>query len=331
MSCKVAKQMGLSSLSFEYSLFRPPCYATMRSMNDHAFTRHALTNFQPRHDFFVGVDSDGCVFDTMAIKQKQCFHGLIAATWNLQCVEAPLRATAEFVNLYSRTRGSNRFHALLHTFDLLRQHPGVTGADVAVPRLDSLRRWLAEETMLGNPALEARVAATGDPELHRVLAWSLGVNREVEAKVQHVPPFAGVRDGLRTMGAQADIVVVSQTPAEALVREWAMNELMNTVTFIAGQELGTKAEHIAMATQNRYTPSHILMIGDAPGDKLAAKANDALFFPINPGQEEASWRQLYDEAFDRFIAGTYAGDYERDLIAAFDALLPESPPWILSG
>ena len=38
------------------------------------------------------------------------------------------------------------------------------------------------------------------------------------------------------------------------------------------------------------------MIGDAPGDMKAARANGALFFPINPGHEDESWERFYDEA-----------------------------------
>ena len=26
-----------------------------------------------RNDFFIGIDSDGCVFDTMEVKHKECF------------------------------------------------------------------------------------------------------------------------------------------------------------------------------------------------------------------------------------------------------------------
>ena len=79
-------------------------------------------------------------------------------------------------------------------------------------------------------------------------------------------------------------------------------------------------------TTGSYKPDHVLMMGDAPGDFKAAKANNALFYPINPGQEEDSWKRFHDEALDKFFAGTYAGQYEADLIAAFDACLPETPP-----
>jgi hypothetical protein len=69
------------------------------------------------------------------------------------------------------------------------------------------------------------------------------------------------------------------------------------------------------------------MIGDAPGDMDAARAVGALFFPVNPGREAASWRRLHDEALDRFFAGSYAGAYEARLSAEFATLLPERPPW----
>jgi hypothetical protein len=69
------------------------------------------------------------------------------------------------------------------------------------------------------------------------------------------------------------------------------------------------------------------MVGDAPGDLKAAQANGALFYPVIPGEEEDSWRRFHEEAIKRFLAGTYAGDYERELLAAFDAALPSEPPW----
>jgi hypothetical protein len=56
-------------------------------------------------------------------------------------------------------------------------------------------------------------------------------------------------------------------------------------------------------------------------------ANDALFYPINPGHEEASWKRLYDEGIDKFVGGTFAGEYQKTLLAEFDQYLPELPPW----
>ena len=120
---------------------------------------------------------------------------------------------------------------------------------------------------------------------------------------------------------------ISQTPADALKREWAEHGLDKFVKIIAGQEMGTKTEHLKFAAKDKYPPTKILMIGDAPGDFKAAKSNGALFFPIVPGNEEASWERLYKEGLDRVFGGTYAGDYEAKLVKEFDASLPENPHW----
>ena len=94
---------------------------------------------------------------------------------------------------------------------------------------------------------------------------------------------------------------------------------------ICGQEAGSKKETLGQAKEFGYDDNKTLMIGDAPGDMKAAKAVGALFYPINPGREEASWERFYKEACDKFLNGEYAGDYEKQLIAEFDEYLPELP------
>jgi phosphoglycolate phosphatase-like HAD superfamily hydrolase len=126
----------------------------------------------------------------------------------------------------------------------------------------------------------------------------------------------------------ADIIVVSATPGEALEREWNEHDIAKYTAVIAGQEMGTKEEHLQVASYGKYTQNRILMIGDALGDMAAAKNNNALFYPINPGHETKSWKRFFEEVFDKFINGQYGGSYETDLIAEFDACLPENPPWI---
>ena len=69
------------------------------------------------------------------------------------------------------------------------------------------------------------------------------------------------------------------------------------------------------------------MVGDAPGDLRAAKANGVLFFPVVPGAEEGSWSAFGAEAVARFFDGTYAGEYEAGLVERFERSLPEAPPW----
>ena len=92
--------------------------------------------------------------------------------------------------------------------------------------------------------------------------------------------------------------------------------------------MGTKTEHLKYAAKGKYEKNHILMVGDAPGDLKAAKTNNALFYPINPGDEVESWRRFHDEALDKFISGQYAGSYEEKLIEDFLQHLPQTPPWL---
>lgn len=291
------------------------------------YTKDDLIHLAPRHGFFVGIDSDGCVFDTMEVKQKLFFHPRIVETWGLQRIEKQVRAAAEFVNLYSKWRGSNRFPALLRTFDLLRDWSEVWATGVALPDTKALRAYIDSGVPLSNATLKKAVAASGDPELKRVLDWSLAVNDAIAAGMDAVPPFRWVRECLERLQAGADLIVVSQTPEEALVHEWELHGLEGHVRLIAGQELGTKAEHLALATDRKYPAGRVLMIGDAPGDRQAAQAVRALFYPILPGQEEASWKRLAEEGIDRFMNGTFDAAYQAALNEAFEALLPETPPW----
>lgn len=286
-----------------------------------------LKAFTPSRKFFVGIDSDGCVFDTMEIKHKECFCPQFIHHFGLQAVSRYAREAWEFVNLYSRTRGTNRFKALVRAVELLAERPEVQARPVTMPDMRSLREWIRRETKLGEPALAAEVAVHPDPDLKRILAWSRAVNSTVAEMVHDVPPFPMVRESLDRLREAADLIVVSQTPTEALEREWREHGLEGRVRFIAGQELGTKSEHLALATKDRYAPGSVLMIGDAPGDLEAARANGALFYPILPGGEDASWKRFHDEALERFLAGEYAGDYQAARIRDFDGHLPETAPW----
>jgi phosphoglycolate phosphatase-like HAD superfamily hydrolase len=284
-----------------------------------------MFSFTPKHEFLVGIDSDGCAFDSMELKHKECFIPNIINYWNLQGISKYAREAAEFVNLYSRSRGINRFPALIESLDWMRKRPEVQARGVAVPDPQGLVAWMLRETKLGNPALAAAVEATGDPDLKQALAWSTAVNESIEKMVRGVPPFPGVRESLQRLSGRADILVVSATPQEALEREWREHDLTPYVAAIGGQEAGTKKELLRVAAQ--YGPGRTLMIGDALGDYQAAQANGALFFPINPGAEEAGWRRFFEEGIDRVLSGRFDAAYQCGLVEEFDRYLPATPPW----
>ena len=286
-----------------------------------------LTNLQPKKNFFIGIDSDGCVFDSMEPKQKEFFCPNVIRFFGLFPIAKIARETWEFTNLYSQMRGVNRFLALLHTFDLLRERKEVQERGFQVPDFSPLKRWTQQESKLGNPALEVYAKKVKDPVIDLVLNWSQTINKEIGQWLKDLPPFLPVPETLSRIGEYADSIVVSQTPVEALEREWDEHDITKYVRVIAGQEYGTKTEHLAFAAINKYPKDKILMIGDAPGDLKAAKQNDVLFYPIIPGNEEKSWNKLQNEGLDRFYNGTYAGDYEKKLLDDFDKGLPEHPLW----
>ena len=287
--------------------------------------------FAPRHPTLVAVDSDGCVFDTMGPKQIRCFHPEIVRWWGLERIERELRETAEFVNLRSVWRGSNRFPALLKVFELLARRPEVRRAGVALPDLGSLRRFVESGGPLSLDALRAEAERAGEPELRRLLEWSRAVNARVARELPSSPPFPGVREALAEMAAAADLVVVTQTPEEAVEREWRESGLLPYARAILGPAQGTKGQMLARAARGRYAAGRVLMIGDAPGDLRAAREAGAAFFPILPGREPESWARLRGEAYPRFREGRWTADYEAGPVAEFEALLPETPPWERAG
>lgn len=286
-----------------------------------------LRAFVKRGDYFVGIDSDGCAFDTMEVKHKECFIPNIVRYYRLASVSRYVREVAEFINLYSSLRGINRFPGLVATIDMLTERGEVLERRPRLPALDGLRSWIERETKLANPTLRAEASRTGDIDLALALEWSEAVNRSITDIVGEVPPFPFVRESLESLRGKADVMVVSATPGEALKREWSEHGLSPLVDLIAGQELGSKKEHLTLATAGRYAPDHVLMVGDAPGDLSAARAAGALFFPIKPGFEHESWRDFFEEGLPRFLNGSFAGAYMNTQITRFERLLPTTPPW----
>ncbi len=286
-----------------------------------------LIDLQPEKAFFIGIDSDGCVFDTMEIKHKECFCPNYIKYFELQPVSKYAREVWDFVNLYSKTRGCNRFIALINAFKYLNERSEVQRRHFKTKENAPLAEWTKKETKLGNPALEKYAAENHDPFIDLCLKWSKAVNADIEEMVHGISPFPFVNECLNAISGRADTIVVSQTPLEALEREWKENNIDSYVKLIAGQEYGTKTEHLRYAAGGKYDPEKMLMIGDAPGDLKAAQTNNSLFFPVNPGNEEESWERLYEEGLERFFKGTYKGAYQEDLLKEFETYLPEKPSW----
>src|SRR5262249_13296987 len=129
-----------------------------------------LRDFRPTKEFFVGIDSDGCIFDSMEIKHKECFTPMFIKHFELQAVSKYARECWDFVNLYSKTRGANRFPALVRALNLLRERPQVQARKVTVAATDALEEWIGRENKLGNATLAAEVQRC-NVGLRQVKAW----------------------------------------------------------------------------------------------------------------------------------------------------------------
>ncbi|HKK41114.1 MAG TPA: HAD hydrolase-like protein [Bacteroidales bacterium] len=286
-----------------------------------------LKAFNPKHNYFIGIDSDGCVFDTMEIKQKQFFIPNALKYFELTGFEEVVRETWEFVNLYSVHRGGNRFISLIRVFDYLRERKEILEAAINIPSLESLKDWVKKETKLSNTTLREHIESHGDDELELVLQWSEKINSDIESGLNRIPPFPHAHEALKDLAPLADIVIVSQTPLEALEREWEENNIRQYARLIAAQEHGTKAEHIKYAAVGKYPDANIIMIGDAKGDQAAARENNILFYPVIPGKEDLSWQRFLKEGKNRFFMRTYSGEYENKLHSEFELSLPSRPFW----
>ncbi|AQQ71064.1 hypothetical protein SMSP2_01428 [Limihaloglobus sulfuriphilus] len=292
-----------------------------------------LKNFKPEHDFFIGVDSDGCVFDSMGIKQRECFCPWMIAYFGLQPVAHAARQCKDFADLASKTRGANRHKTIVRILtELLPSHPEAIERGFEVPQFKHYQAWVADPSSeLSDAGLTKAIENCSEEqakkELQTALEWSKAVNDAVEKIVKNVPPFPYVDKTLGKMAKSADIAIISATPADTIEREWREYGILKHTDMVAGQEMGTKEQQLSAVACDNYKPQNRMMIGDALGDLHAARENDCLFFPIMPGNEIKSWKLLFEKAFEKFINGQYAGEYENELISQFKQCLPDTPSW----
>ena len=281
-----------------------------------------LNSITKEKKFLLCVDSDGCAINTMEYKHKLYFGPQMIDVWKLEEIAEEVLQVWNHVNLYSKWRGINRFLALAKVFEMIKEKAELADQREVVPDFSSLLQWIGAGTKLSNESL-AKVATEGDSFLNQVLDWSKKVNEGIATSEEEIVAFSGVEESLKKAQNFADIVVISSANSEALNKEWNELGLAAYVKEIAGQEMGTKTHCIAMAKEGTYGNDQVLMVGDALGDLEAARNNGISFYPIIPGKESMSWSRFYQEAFDKFIQGKYAGEYEEKVTQEFIMVLSD--------
>ena len=276
-----------------------------------------LQHFVRNREYLVCVDSDGCAMDTMDIKHFRCFGPCMVEEWGLEEWAQPILARWNEINLYTMTRGVNRFKGLAMALD------EINAQYTAIEGLDELKAWAASAPELSNGALEKALPAAQGPCLAKALSWSKKVNAAINALPEsEKKPFDGAAAGLAAAHAAADVAVVSSANREAVEEEWARCGLLGSVDVLCCQDAGSKAACIAQLKAKGYAPDHILMVGDAPGDKAAAEKNGVWFYPILVRHEAESWAELVSTALARLTSGAYA-PYGEALAEKFLANLGE--------
>ena len=268
-------------------------------------------SFERKHDFLICVDSDGCAMDTMDIKHFRCFGPCMIEVWGLHAHEQELLARWNEVNLYTMTRGINRFKGLA----IALKEAEETYDDVQIDDLETFLRWTETTKELSNRAIEEVLAQKESKSLRMALEWSERVN----VAIKNLPeeenlPFEGAKAGLAAAHAAADVAIVSSANAGAVREEWTRHNLIEHTDIMLAQDAGTKAYCIGQLLQKGYEKAHVLMIGDAPGDQKAAEDNGVLYYPILVKKEKSSWERFLSEGLEKFLSGTYSGKYQEERI-----------------
>lgn len=271
-----------------------------------------LQEFRKTKDYLICVDSDGCAMDTMDIKHFKCFGPCMVAEWGLEAWAEPILTRWNEINLYTMTRGINRFKGLLLALrEINDQYTPIEG-------LDELADWVEHAPALSNDGARKAIEAGGGEVLKKALRWSEAVNASInELPFEVKKPFAGVAEGLAYAHQKADIAIVSSANLQAVEEEWALYGLLDHVDLLLAQNVGSKAFCIAELLKKGYDPGKVLMTGDAPGDLDAAKTNGVYYYPILVRHEGESWAEFRETAVDRLTAGGYGGAYQQQKLDAF--------------
>lgn len=271
-----------------------------------------LAEFEKKKEFLICVDSDGCAMDTMDIKHIRCFGPCMVEEWNLHDWETPILTRWNDINLYTMTRGINRFKGLAK---MLRE---VHEDYIEIEDVDVLEKWVEESDELSNAALQRAIDESGSICLKKALSWSESVNAAItELPFEVKKPFEGVKEALAYANQYADIAIVSSANLQAVLEEWELYGLLDHVDLVLAQDTGSKAFCIQELVKKGYEKDKVLMTGDAPGDHDAAKKNGVFYYPILVRHEKESWTEFKETAVSKLLDGSYGGAYQEAKIKAF--------------
>ena len=272
-----------------------------------------LSDYKKCKDYLVCVDSDGCAMDTMDIKHIRCFGPCMVEEWGLQQWQEEILDRWNEVNLYTMTRGINRFKGLaLALGEVNEKYCPIDG-------VEKLAYWAEHSDELSNDALTRQIEAQPEEGVFRkALEWSKAVNIAIKALPEsEIKPYENVKAALEFAHKRADVAIVSSANLGAVLDEWKKHGLLEHTDIVLAQNAGSKAFCIGELLKKGYEPDKVLMCGDAPGDLKAAENNGVYYYPILVRSEKESWEEFMEKGFDHLLCGTYGGDYQQQKTREF--------------
>ena len=262
-------------------------------------------SFEKKHEYLVCVDSDGCVMDTMNCKHFHCFGPCMVDEWELGQWKDEILDRWNVINLFSMTRGINRFKGLAMALGEIdkKYKP--------IPGIAALQHWVEVAPALSNDGVIKAAEEATDNETKAIfgkaLAWSKAVNASIVKLPEELKvPYVGAKEGLAAAHSFADVAMVSSANRDAVEEEWGKFGLLQHTDIVLAQDVGSKAACIAAMLKFGYDPAKVLMIGDAPGDCDAAEKNGVHYYPILVNHEKESWDEAVAVAFEKLQDGSYA-------------------------
>ncbi len=139
-----------------------------------------LRNFKPKFDYFIALDSDGTIFDSMSFKHKNCFVEPLINEFDLESAEKEVSSLWRFINLNSETRGINRFEALYLLFKNLDKVSKVKLSKVKLSEIIVLKKLLKMHNSPSNDDLLSFLKNLKKKEeerfISKAISWSNKVN-----------------------------------------------------------------------------------------------------------------------------------------------------------
>ena len=225
--------------------------------------------------------------------------------WGLEEWKEEILDRWNVINLFSMTRGINRFKGLAMALgEIDKQYK-------PIPGVAALQHWADTAPALSNDGVIKAAEEAADPEakaiFEKALSWSKAVNASIVTLPEELKvPYVGAKEGLAAAHAFADVAMVSSANRDAVEEEWGKFGLLQHTDIVLAQDVGSKAACIAAMLKFGYDPDKVLMLGDAPGDCDAAEKNGVHYYPILVNHEKESWDEAIAVGFGKLQSGEYA-------------------------